>query len=209
MQRLSADAYQGLVYNATQLEADGHGPKVLRLADGSFLKMFRRKRLISSEALRPYAERFAENARALHEADIPAPKVIALYRIETPKRTAVHYIGLPGITLRQAMKEAETDEREWLVERFGQLLAHLHEIGIYFRSLHLGNVMLLPDRRLGLIDFADMHRGRAPMPMYKRRRNLKHMQRYEQEQAWLFTDYRAALARGYRQLAPLRVDGLL
>ncbi len=209
MQPLSADAYQGLVHNATQLEADGHGPKVLRLADGSFLKIFRRKRLISSEAFRPYAKRFAENAKILHAAGVPVPRVIALYRIETPQRTAVRYEGLPGITLRQAMREASTDERERLVEQFGQLLALLHEAGIYFRSLHLGNVMLLPDQRLGLIDFADMHCGHSPMPMFKRRRNLKHMQRYEQERTWLFADYREALARGYRQLTQARVDGLL
>jgi len=209
MQLLSADAFKGLTGNATQLEADGHGPKVLRLSDGSFLKMFRRKRLISSEALRPYAERFAENATILHATGIPVPEVLALYRIETPRRTAVRYIGLPGVTLRQSLQEAKTGERDRLVEQFGRLLAHLHEAGIYFRSLHLGNVLVLPDRRLGLIDFADMHRGRAPMPTFKRRRNLKHMQRYEQDRAWLFDEHRDALARGYRELATSRFDGLL
>ncbi len=202
MQLLTAEAYCGLVHNATQLEADGHGPKVLRLEDGSFLKMFRRKRFISSEALWPYAERFADNAKALHGVGIPVPQVLSLYRIETPRRTAVRYIGLPGITLRQAMSDTDADGRELLVERFGRLLAQLHEAGIYFRSLHLGNVLLLPDQRLGLIDFADLYIGRAPMPTTKRRRNLKHMQRYEQDRAWLFDEQRDALARGYRQLAP-------
>lgn len=202
MQRLTADAYRGLVHNATQLEADGHGPKVLRLADGSFLKMFRRKRLISSEALWPYAARFAENAEALHGIGIPAPRVLCLYKIEAPRRTAVHYVGLPGITLRQAMRDADGPGRGRLVESFGRLLARLHEAGVYFRSLHLGNVLLLPDQQLGLIDFADMQIGRGPMSLAKRRRNLKHMQRYEQDRFWLFDEQYDALQRGYLQLAP-------
>ena len=64
MQELDLSAYESLRAGATVLEADKHGDKVLRLPDGNFVKLFRRKRLISSAALYPYAQRFADNARA-------------------------------------------------------------------------------------------------------------------------------------------------
>ncbi|WP_228158337.1 hypothetical protein, partial [Acinetobacter baumannii] len=65
MRVIDYPSYLQLRDNAEVLEADGHGDKVLRLRDGSFLKLFRRKRLISSAALFPYAERFARNASEL------------------------------------------------------------------------------------------------------------------------------------------------
>jgi hypothetical protein len=46
------------------------------LADGSYLKLFRRKRLISSAAWYPYAQRFADNALALAAREHPLPRVI-------------------------------------------------------------------------------------------------------------------------------------
>jgi hypothetical protein len=46
LQTLSHDAYLALRADATVLERDLHGEKVLQLADGSYLKLFRRKRLI-------------------------------------------------------------------------------------------------------------------------------------------------------------------
>lgn len=201
MIQMSTDAFETLVADANVLEHDSFGPKVLRLQDGSFFKLFRRKRLFSSEAFSPYASRFADNARRLTEIGIPTPEVLAVYRIAQPKRTAVHYQGLPGVTLRQAMAEADALKRDQLAECFGRLLATLHDQGIYFRSLHLGNVLLLPDGRLGLIDFADLHAERGKLSNLKRKRNSRHMQRYEQDRLWLFDQHGEALRKGYKDIA--------
>ena len=46
MQTLEHDDYLALRAGATVLEHDRYGDKVLQLADGSYLKLFRRKRLI-------------------------------------------------------------------------------------------------------------------------------------------------------------------
>ena len=43
--------FLALKAGAEILEEDAYGEKVLRLADGTLLKLFRRKRLISSAAL--------------------------------------------------------------------------------------------------------------------------------------------------------------
>lgn len=195
---MSAGAFATLIHDAEILEQDSHGPKVLRLKDGTFFKLFRRKRLVSSEAFYPYAQRFADNAGALERLGIPAPRVIEVYRVERPQRTAVHYTGLPGITLRQAMRDANQQEQAVLTEQFGALLGKLHGQGVYFRSLHLGNVLLLPNNTLGLIDFADMQIDKNSLSRTKRRRNLKHFQRYEDDRRWLFEEHATSLARGYR-----------
>ena len=48
MQSIDHSTYEALREGAHVLEADGSGDKVLRLADGRMLKLFRRKRLLSS-----------------------------------------------------------------------------------------------------------------------------------------------------------------
>ena len=47
MHPMEHSAYLALRENATVLEADGSGDKVLLLEDGTIIKLFRRKRLIS------------------------------------------------------------------------------------------------------------------------------------------------------------------
>ncbi|WPC05631.1 lipopolysaccharide kinase InaA family protein [Pseudomonas benzenivorans] len=202
MHRLSQNELDGLTENAAVLESDGLGPKVLKLTDGSFLKLFRKRPRLSSEALRPYARRFAENASALQRLGFISPQIIQVYALSGPiNATAVHYWPLPGETLRQVLSHSAVEERRHLVERFGELLAKLHEAGVYFRSVHLGNVLLLPDGQFGLIDLADMRIGRFALSLGKRQRNLKHMQRYAEDSRWLFEEYRGALRSGYQKLA--------
>lgn len=196
LQTLEHDDYLALRADARVLERDRHGDKVLQLADGSYLKLFRRKRLISSAAWYPYAKRFADNALALAERDIPCPGVIGLYRIPSVSRDAVRYRPLEGQTLRQLVRSGA--DTVGLRERLGRFVAELHEAGVYFRSLHLGNIVLTPAGTLGLIDIADLRAGRRPIPPHRRRRNLQHLLRDDQDRAWLQADttfdaaYRAA-----------------
>ncbi len=178
---------------AEVLEADGHGDKVLRLADGSFIKLFRRKRLISSASWYPYAQRFADNAAALAVRAIPAPQVIDVFRVAAIERDAVHYHPLPGTTLRQLRRDGLAPEREaTLRTEFNRFVRRLHDLGIYFRSLHLGNVVLTPDGRLGLIDISDIRVHRRPLSRFWRARNLRRMQGIADERGWL--DERSILA---------------
>lgn len=176
-------AYLALRENATVLEADGSGDKVLLLEDGTIFKLFRRKRLISSALLFPYAQRFADNIDALKKRGIPCPDVIATYRIASISRDGVRYTPLPGLTVRQVLKEH--GESAPLRAELGTFIAHLHDQGVYFRSLHLGNVILTPDSKLGLIDISDMKCQRRPLSDSKRLRNFQHLLRYKEDRAWL------------------------
>ncbi|GIK47161.1 MAG: toluene tolerance protein [Betaproteobacteria bacterium] len=199
LQILEHDDYLALRADARVLERDRHGDKVLQLADGSYLKLFRRKRLISSAAWYPYAKRFADNALALAERDIPCPGVIGLYRIPGVSRDAVRYRPLEGQTLRQLVRSGA--DTAGLRERLGRFVAELHEAGVYFRSLHLGNIVLTPAGTLGLIDIADLRAGRRPIPPHRRRRNLQHLLRDEQDRAWLQAGDDTAFDAAYRQQA--------
>lgn len=198
MQALDHSTYLALREGAQVLEADGSGDKVLRLRDGRMLKLFRRKRLLSSALFFPYAERFAHNASTLASLGIPSPEVIATYRIASIARDAVYYQPLPGQTLRQLLDDAA--QAQALRLQLGRFVAHLHETGVYFRSLHLGNVVLTPDQGLGLIDIADLRRQRRALRDSQRERNFHHMLRYPQDRQWLLGENAGeTFLQGYRQ----------
>ena len=197
MQALDHTRYLALREGAQVLEADGSGDKVLRLTDGSILKLFRRKRLLSSAAWYPYAKRFADNCDALRERHIPCPSIRQVYRIASIERDAVHYDPLPGQTLRQ-MLDDEGDPAP-LPRHLGAFMATLHERGIYFRSAHLGNIVLTPEHQLGLIDIADMRVYRRPLSKTLRLRNFKHMVRYPQDRQWLLNDRGEVFMHNYGQ----------
>jgi tRNA A-37 threonylcarbamoyl transferase component Bud32 len=180
MQPLEHHAYLTLREGAEVLEADRFGDKVLRLANGNFLKLFRRKRLITSAAIYPYAQRFADNLAALQLRNIPCPRIEQVYRIASISRDAVIYQPLPGETLRDVLASA-TKVADDLDARLGQFIARLHLSGVYFRSLHLGNILLTPTSELGLIDVADMRCQSRPLSTWKRRRNLQHLLRYQKD----------------------------
>ncbi|VVM97956.1 BUD32 family EKC/KEOPS complex subunit [Pseudomonas fluorescens] len=197
MQALDHTRYLALREGAQVLEADGSGDKVLRLTDGSILKLFRRKRLLSSAAWYPYAKRFADNCDALRERHIPCPSIRQVYRIASIERDAVHYDPLPGQTLRQMLDdEGDADP---LRGQLGAFMATLHERGIYFRSAHLGNIVLTPEHQLGLIDIADMRVYRRPLSKTLRLRNFKHMVRYPQDRQWLLNDRGEVFMHNYGQ----------
>ncbi|MCI0918825.1 toluene tolerance protein [Pseudomonas stutzeri] len=173
---LSDSALAALTDGAAVLEKDSHGPKVYRLADGRFLKLFRRKRLISSAALRPYSMRFCLNAERLVDRGIPTLQPLALYKLSDRLLSAVLYRPLAGKTL----KEVYLDEPEAFCNHLPQLaqfIRELHRKGVYFRSLHLGNIVLTPEGALGLIDIADLTVQPRPLPKTKARRNLAHFSR--------------------------------
>jgi hypothetical protein len=193
MNSLEHQQFLDLRQGARVLEADAHGDKVLQLPDGTYLKLFRRKRLLTSAALYPYAQRFADNTGRLAQLGIPCPRILAVYRIASISRDAVHYEPLPGQTLRQLL----TEDNPELRLRLARFIAKLHEQGIYFRSLHLGNIVLTPEGALGLIDIADLRCLDAPLSRRMRLRNFHHLLRYSQDSAWLLQDNPMTFIQAY------------
>lgn len=181
MQPLSREQYDIWRTGAQVLEKDAHGEKVLRLADGTFLKLFRRKSWFSKTAFHPPAKRFAENAAELQRLGIPCPHVIQLYHMNDPYRSVVHYEPLAGETLRQLLHSDTGLDQLELFARLAEFITKLHDLGVYFRSLHMGNIVLTPTNELGLIDISDMRCLGRPLSRRMRDRNYQHLLRYESD----------------------------
>lgn len=201
MRILSETELDTLLRGAKTIEEDGLGLKVACLEDGDFLKLYRRKRLLSSALWSLPARRFANNAKRLQQLGIASPDIEELLLIPGRKLNGVRYRPLPGETLRDRWRTLTDEARETEVQSFGAFLGHLHQLGVYFRSLHLGNVLYLPDTRFGLIDLSDMQISGQPLPRWKRKRNVRHLLRYHEDTQWLASIHLAALIRGYASSA--------
>jgi len=183
MRDISPETYKQLRLNAEILEQDGYGEKVLRLTDGSFIKLFRSKRALSSNFFKPYAVRFAQNCEGLAERGVPCPNIIDCFRITQPSRDVVHYRPLLGDSLRDLFQQERLtqEDRKQLIA----FVKELHDKGIYFRSLHFGNIIKTQEGSLGLIDVADLKFQKKPLSHWQRKRNLAHLMREEKEWAWI------------------------
>jgi tRNA A-37 threonylcarbamoyl transferase component Bud32 len=200
LQPLELSHYRALVAGAEVIEADRWGEKVLRLADGSLLKLFRRKRLLSSAAWHPYALRFAQNCTALAANGIACPTVLAVYRVKALERDIVHYDPLAGITLREVFKRGT--DADPLRAKLGRYMAELHTKGIYFRSAHLNNIILTPEGSMGLIDVADMRTFNKPLPRSLRVRNFRHVLRVKSDRKFLLNDNDRIFIESYLHCQP-------
>ena len=200
MHKLDHNDYLALRENCKVIEQDGFGDKVMILQDGTFLKLFRRKRLITSAAIWPYAQRFADNAKKLEELGIPCPRIIQVYRIPSIERDGVHYHPLPGTTLRDLYR-GDLEYPADLRERFLKFVEHIQDLGVYFRSIHLGNVVLTPEYEIGLIDISDMKIFRRPLSQWQRKRNLVHMVKDGRDQEWLGKEFLSKLLTVKKNIA--------
>lgn len=201
MQVLNHETYLELSSGAEVLERDGHGEKVLRLVDGSIFKLFRRKRLLSSTAFYPYAQRFSDNVEQLKHKGISCPEMIGIYRVKGLDRDVAHYKPLPGETLRHITNRLNNGDD--LRKRLGIFIAELHTKGIYFRSLHLGNIVLTPDDKLGLIDVADLKNQSKALSQSMRLRNFRHLLRYQEDRNWLIPEQSTVFCNAYLSAAGL------
>jgi len=183
---MSADEYTRLTQGATELERDRHGVKVLLTPDDKIIKLIRIKRWLSLSTIYPYSLRFQRNAKRLLAMDIPCVDVERIFYCRDIKRHGIIYPLLDGESLE---KIADRDGiSEELFQKLAQFIALLHGKGIYFRSLHLGNILLLPQGGFGLIDVADMRFSMGPLRIDQRRRNFRHLLR-NQEQLNIFTQF--------------------
>ncbi len=172
--------YESLVKNGTVLTEDSYGVKVIRLSDGCIAKLFRRKRIISSAILWPYAKRFVRAVELLGKMGVPTVRIKNTYKVPSIKRYLIIYKPLRGISLRDKL----ITERENLfcLLDFAKFFAFLHNNGIYFRAVHFNNVFVLEDNRFGLIDVDSLHFfSSSPLLFSKRIRNFKPILHHKQD----------------------------
>ncbi len=180
MEKISQEEFQKLLTSGKVLEQDSFGIKVVETNDDRIIKTFRLKRLFSSAFFYPYALRFKHNSEKLLKKGFKTISVERISYCREEKRYVVIYPKLAGETLRDTF-EAEPKNIQKRLTDLALLMAKLHKEGVLFRSLHLGNVLLLPDQSLGLIDVSDMKVFSSPLSLQQRIRNFNHLLRYPQD----------------------------
>ncbi|MCP4993430.1 MAG: toluene tolerance protein [Gammaproteobacteria bacterium] len=170
---MSGNEYAQLTQGAVELERDNIGVKVLLTPNGHIVKLIRIKRWFSLSVIYPYSLRFRRNAIRLTAMGIPSVVVERVFYCHQIRRHGVIYPMVKGESLEKiADRDQISDE---LFQQLAAFVALLHRKGIYFRSLHLGNILLLPDGELGLIDVADMRFSMSSLRIDQRRRNFRHL----------------------------------
>lgn len=162
------------------VERDARGPKVVQLSDGRFLKIFHIRGATTLARLFPPAALFARNAELLKQQGIAAPQVSeTLWLDKSAGLSACLYQPLEGCSLEQIFKQ-DPQQLERILPALARFIAQLHNKRIYFRSLHLGNILWLDNEEFGLIDFLDLHRKKLPLSDWHVQRNFRHLESYLQ-----------------------------
>jgi tRNA A-37 threonylcarbamoyl transferase component Bud32 len=195
---ISKAEYEDLVADAKVLEEQSFGVKVWLLPDQRIVKMFRLKRPVSSGRLYPYNIRFARNARRCLARGVAAPNIRETFYCPDIQRHGVIYDLLEGDPFFELLPETSD---ETLFRTFARFLGELHEKGIYFRSVHPGNVLLRPDGSMGLIDIQDMRFWPWALTRKVRARNFRHLYN---------SDYHSKVMRdfGFERFADLYLEEL-
>jgi len=178
MRIVSAQELENWLASGKVLEKDGRGPKVVALPDGQFLKIFHTRRHPLLARLRPAAPRFARNIERLRQLAIPAPRVTEQFWLDKAcTLSACLYEPLPGESIEQLYRQ-QPEKIDRLLPELADFIRQLHRQGIYFRSLHLGNIILLPQGGFGLIDALDMQFKRGALNNWQIKRNFNHLAHY-------------------------------
>lgn len=203
---LPEDEFRAMLASAEVLEQDAHGLKVLWLSNGDILKIYRVKHLISSARFCSYARRFCRNAERLADLGIPTVSVKELYHFSGSTNSAVLYAPLQGKTLYELVRKNQLDVT--LLTKLGKFIAKLHVIGVYFRSLHFGNVVLTHEGELGLIDIGDMRFFARHLGERHRLRNFKQFKKAKQGTQLMNAEERRSLLQSYLDAANINQNSL-
>ena len=180
MRSVSVDELECWIAGGQVLERDARGPKVIRLSDGRFLKIFHTRRTVVLARLMPPAQRFARNAELLHRHGIAAPEILETFWLDRSKGlSACLYRPLAGQSLEQILRDAP-HELEQTLPKLATFIAQLHAKRLYFRSLHLGNIIKTSESSFGLLDFLDLHQKILPLTKWHVQRNFRHLENYLQ-----------------------------
>ncbi len=169
---MSLATYEESTADARVLEQQSFGVKVWLLPDGRIMKLFRLKRRLSSGRLYPYNLRFARNSRRLQARGIAAPEIREVFFCADIDRHGVIYDLLEGESFHDLFAAGG---EESLYAVLADFLAELHRRGVYFRSVHPGNVLLRPNGSMGLIDVQDVRFWPWSLSTASRARNFRHL----------------------------------
>lgn len=175
MQIIHAREFEQICNHDTKIIKFGRSleqPKIYETADDTIIKLFYpKRRRFSSDKFKPYAFRFCNNIEKLRSLGYAVPEVIKINYCPDNKIYLVFYKKMAGTDLRSYVKQHGVH----VIEQVAKLVADLHQRGVFFRSIHLENLLRLDDGKIGLLDIVDMRFKSRPLSLHMRYRNIKHM----------------------------------
>lgn len=147
-------------------------PKILETSSGEIIKIFyARDKWFSAWKNRRAAIKFCDNSKRLQQLGILAPTVHALCYCKELGVYLVNYHKLSGEDLRVISRRGGL----YRLADVAKFIATLHQKGIFFRSLHLENLLYLSSGQFALVDIVDVRFRKQPLNLFLRYRNIKHM----------------------------------
>ncbi len=197
-EHMSPESFERLCLDGKVIETKGLRPAVIEHLHGDgrliMTKFWYTRSSLSSDRFRPYAWRFIAATKELERRGIRAPGVLSCgVLVEQPKTRWVTYEKLSGVPLRSISQRNPQEIDTYALARFIQTL---HDTGIYFRALNLGNILICEDNGYGLIDVADM-RFLDSLPRRLRIRNLGSFCAHPGDSAYLHDGAAHAIVSAY------------
>ena len=192
---LSEAELEALTRPGKVLESEGSVPVVWRRGN-EIIKRFRRHKWLSSDLIRPYAQRFADNAAQLLSLGISAPVVTAGYRLHKGGDRILIYQMLEGESVSELDPPISADA-------LASVYARLHAAGVLFRSIHLSNILLRADGDFGLIDVTDVQFRGRPLTNAERADNLGYAWAHPRDATYFTPDRSRSVAAAYVTIAKL------
>lgn len=195
---LTADEFHALVKGAKVLERQDGGLSALRTGDGYIIKIWQRRRGLTSDKVKPYSQRFRSNCEELNRRGIVAPVISESYAVRDSGEHLVCYREIAGTPLNEVAEDGSLPLKD-----LAGFYAELHDKGIHFRSIHLDNMLLLEPAGFGLIDVTDTSFISKPLSLRKRAENLGYAWAYRSDYSYFNDEVRARLTAYYETAARL------
>lgn len=178
MKTITSTELDAICKNGQPIDSKGGYPAVVLHPDGTITKLWARKKgLFSSSTLSPYSTRFVKNANELAKRGITVPEITNHAKVEKSHVRLVTYRALPGTSIRELIQSAP---QEIKLTELCRYIDTLHQKGILFGGMHLGNIIQMPDG-YGLIDFTDVKFFNRPLSIQQRATNLRTPLRYHKD----------------------------
>ncbi len=171
MKRLSKNELQRFVQENQLLLGTLARPGLMLTSNQQVVKFFYPRKFISTSLFIPQAKRFRSNSMKLKQLGITAPDVSELiFCPDVPVHMAV-YPYLKGDDFRILCSK-----NDYLcIDRLPAYIALLHAKGVYFRAIHLGNILQLDENELALVDITDLTVRSDRLTIFQRARNIAHL----------------------------------
>lgn len=164
-------------FNKFVEKADDLGHRKTFHKKNEIIKIFNVRGYISSGFFNTYASRIIKNSIKLKEHEISSIEITNELAFQYNKRlSGVSYKYIPGKTYRDLGNKITKE----MITDLAKYISIIHKKGIYFRAMHLGNI-LLHNKKLFLIDIAKIHFYPWPLFIFTRARAFRRMIKYQDD----------------------------